>query len=59
MMITILITSVATHFATVGIPLHNAISYLAKFAPQLISGVFIDYMGHFDLQRSHEYIIVA
>ena len=58
MMITILITSVATH-ATVGIPLHNAISYLAKFAPQLISGVFIDYMGHFDLQRSHEYIIVA
>ena len=57
LMITILISSVATHFAIVGIPLHNTISFLAKPAPQLISGVFINYL--FALQRSHEHLIVA
>ena len=57
LMITILISSVATHFAIVGIPLHNTISFLAKLAPQLISGVGINY--HFALQRSHEHLIVA
>ena len=58
LMITILI-SVATHFAAVGIPLHNTISFLAKLAPQLISGVFINYIDLFALQRSHEHLIVA
>ena len=59
-MITIWIPiSVATHFAIVGIPLHNAISFVAKFAPQFISGLFMDCLAPFDLQRSHEYIIVA
>ena len=58
-MITILISSVATHFAIVGIPLHNTISFLAKAAPQLISGVFMNYIAPFALQRSHEHLIVA
>ena len=59
LMITILISSVATHFAIVGIPLHNTISFLAKLAPQLISGVYKNYIAHFALQRSHEHLIVA